>query len=457
TEVRTDAGALVSRVVSHAERDAFGRPTRVLVNGEELASYGYQNEGYLDFATFSARHANEEIVTFQRDPLTRRHTGHNLATTTWTSATTTRLDARGLIGREAFDIGTARRERAYGYDAAGQLTSTSDGASPASDATADETYAYDAAGLQTTRTKAGVVTAFTRSGATLTAGEHTYTFDELGRVVAKDDVELAYGPRGHVREARNAQKTWAYLYDEQGLRIAKLEGGVVTQAFPKDGSFLDAAHGLVEPLHVGGVLVGTLHHGAAGTAEATRFEPIAADLRGTRLSNRDGSPVFASPWGERDGGTHPDLAEAVDYATKGWDRDLGVVRMGVRDYDPALGRFLQPDALYFENLEKCAESPLDCNLYAYAKNNPLLFVDPTGFEGEQLSVFQKAGHVAAGIAYGTTQAFTTGGLLLNPPGQTRYFEMGQAAGGADGAYDSNGRKVGAGNGLASGLAHFEVA
>jgi hypothetical protein len=54
--------------------------------------------------------------------------------------------------------------------------------------------------------------------------------------------------------------------------------------------------------------------------------------------------------------------------------------MGVRDYDAKLSQFLTPDPLYFEDLEKCQASPLQCSLYGYASGNPVSFVDPTGLD-----------------------------------------------------------------------------
>jgi RHS repeat-associated protein len=57
------------------------------------------------------------------------------------------------------------------------------------------------------------------------------------------------------------------------------------------------------------------------------------------------------------------------------DLETGLVRMGPRAYSPALGRFLQPDPAGYQ------DGP---NLYAYARNSPLAYWDPTGLGAQQL-------------------------------------------------------------------------
>jgi RHS repeat-associated protein len=68
----------------------------------------------------------------------------------------------------------------------------------------------------------------------------------------------------------------------------------------------------------------------------------------------------------------------VDYVQKGFDADLGLVRMGVRDYDPAINRFTTPDPLFLEDPELCVKRRVDCNLYTYVRGDPLGSVDPSG-------------------------------------------------------------------------------
>jgi RHS repeat-associated protein len=106
------------------------------------------------------------------------------------------------------------------------------------------------------------------------------------------------------------------------------------------------------------------------------FTALLTDPRGTPFAGPDGAAGLASPYGIRE--QHLGLAEVIDYTRLGWDSDLDIVRMGIRDYDTRIGQFLTPDPLYLENLDKCQSSPLQCGLYGYAGGNPINFLDPTG-------------------------------------------------------------------------------
>ncbi|MER9973527.1 RHS repeat-associated core domain-containing protein [Mesorhizobium sp. M0085] len=62
------------------------------------------------------------------------------------------------------------------------------------------------------------------------------------------------------------------------------------------------------------------------------------------------------------------------------DDDTGLYYFGARYYDPALGRFVSPDPLYVGDPERCTGNPTSCNLFAYANNNPMAYIDPTGLK-----------------------------------------------------------------------------
>jgi len=106
------------------------------------------------------------------------------------------------------------------------------------------------------------------------------------------------------------------------------------------------------------------------------FQAVATDLRGTVMADQDGAARIASPFGKRD--VHPALAAALDFVEKGFDADLGLVRMGVRDFDADLLQFTSPDPLFLAAPEAALAHPIGANLYAYANNAPTVFTDSTG-------------------------------------------------------------------------------
>jgi RHS repeat-associated protein len=335
--------------------DANGRPTGMLLGGIAVASYAYDGNGQLSSVSF----VGGQTAGFRFDGVTRRHVGLDQANGAWTASSTTQLSNRGFLDQESISVGATSLVRSHGYTAEGYLGS-------AADASISYGYGYDANGQISRIDVAGVSTPLIRTGSSLQAGAVTYQFDGLGRVSQAGDLALSYGPDGHLSGAVRAASSWTFLNDEAGVRLAKLSSGAFVAAYLEEG-VLDAS-GLTQPLRANGTLVGVIANGS--------FQLIAADTRGTVLADTNGTPRIASPYGDRT--QHPDLAIVLDYVQQGFDTDLGVVRMGVRDYDPRIHRFLTPDPLYLEEPARCLDSPVECNLYGYARGNPLKFSDPSG-------------------------------------------------------------------------------
>ena len=62
------------------------------------------------------------------------------------------------------------------------------------------------------------------------------------------------------------------------------------------------------------------------------------------------------------------VSNPIKYAGEYYDDELGMYYLRARYYDPKIGRFIQSDPI---------ESGL--NWYAYCENNPIMFVDPSGY------------------------------------------------------------------------------
>ena len=56
------------------------------------------------------------------------------------------------------------------------------------------------------------------------------------------------------------------------------------------------------------------------------------------------------------------------------DESTGLMYYGARYHDPALGRFISADPIVPN-----PANPQDLNRYAYVRNNPLRYTDPSGY------------------------------------------------------------------------------
>lgn len=345
-------------LVSTSKDDRYdhnGRVVATALGGVTFATYGYGSEGRLESVSF----ANGDGLTLLYDRVTRRQTGSIQATQAFTASTLRRMNDRALVHHEDIDVGPLSLSRSYEYSNQRFLASSSD-------AQSSHGYTFDASGLPL-RIREGTITFdLVQSGNHLFAGEVRYVFDDLGRTVQRGDLVLAYGPDGQLARATRGSRTWSYIYDETGHRLAKLENGTPIAAYLAEG-FLDAAQ-LVQPVKIAGRTVGLIRNGT--------FATVATDLAGTVFADPSGQFNLASPFGRR--GSHPDMAAVVEYVDKGFDADIGLIRMGVRDYDPDIGRFVTPDPLLLERPHEVAQRPHEANLYSYAANNPIGLADSNG-------------------------------------------------------------------------------
>jgi RHS repeat-associated protein len=147
------------------------------------------------------------------------------------------------------------------------------------------------------------------------------------------------------------------------------------------------------------------------------------DLLGStdRILDAAGTPLAAesfAPHGKRRGQNWTGTPSATEVATmRGITPDgftghehldnLDLIHMNGRVYDPQLGRFISADPF--------VSSPYDgqsLNRYSYVWNNPLSFVDPSGFDAETPCMVTQSGACARvtviGLRWGTAFHFVGG-------------------------------------------------
>jgi RHS repeat-associated protein len=358
TRVLDTTGREVDRLDERHGFDAYGRIETVRFGSVTVGTMHYDAQGKLGTLDLP----DGAKVAYRRDQATQSVNGYTQTHASgWITSADWSFDARGLLASETYGFGGRTTTRSYGHDARGFLAS-------AVDPGHSSTYTYDAAGLPLrTIDEAGDRT-FVRSATKWSVGGVDYLLDRSGRVVQRGSLRVSYGPSGQIEGAADGARAWSYVVDETGARIARRVGGRTVEAWVS-GGYLDDA-GFVLPVLVDNRAVGVVEHGV--------YKPVVTDPRGTLLGEADEPMLLPTPYGQR--ASHPRLARVIDFLGKGWDPDLQLSRQGVRDYDPKLGQFWQPDPLYLEALDKVAAAPVDGNLYSFAHDDPLRFADPSGLD-----------------------------------------------------------------------------
>jgi RHS repeat-associated protein len=231
--------------------------------------------------------------------------------------------------------GTTTTTTTYTYDAADQLTAVN-----------GQAYTYDANGnLTNNGNKTFVYDDDNRlievknaSGTTIAS----FTYDQLGRRISKttSNGTIYYHYDGDSNQVlyetdANNNIVAEYTWDADGHPVTMTKGGV-TYYYHLNG------HGDVMALtDASGNVVAEYQYDAWGN-----------------ILSKTGAMASANPY---------------RYAGYYYDEETGLYYLMARYYDANIGRFITRDT--FHGFE---DDPHSLNLYAYTKNNPVMYVDPDG-------------------------------------------------------------------------------
>jgi RHS repeat-associated protein len=248
------------------------------------------------------------------------------------------------------------KPHAHGLKSAEVRTATS--GSSAKEATAAQSFMYDEAGNTVRRTKAATDLS--------PAVDQKLDWDEEGRLGAVT-------PYLSGDTLDEANKT-SYVYGPDGSRLLRKEKGAVTLYLGSQEIRLDTAKNSVS---------GTRYYSHGGKKIAVRTPAGVTWLVGGQNGTAEIAIKAADsaitqrrtlPFGEVRGVKPTTGAWPGDKSFVGGTADAttGLIQLGARAYDPAAGRFVSVDPKL--NLA----DPQHLNAYAYGRNNPLAFPDPTG-------------------------------------------------------------------------------
>ena len=201
---------------------------------------------------------------------------------------------------------------------------------------------------------------------------YTYTFNAANQLTA---VQF---PSGNL----------TFTYDGDGQRFSKsgsrtIPGGgiIIDLLYVRDpqgrviAEYSSTPALLAEYVYLDGERLCKITHDAGGAEHRVYYH---ADVLGTPVAetNELGQLITRAeyyPFGDE---VTPGAAtDPHKFTGKELDDEIGLYYFGARYYDAHLGRFISVDPVAGKNAD-----PQSWNRYAYARNNPLRFVDPNGLE-----------------------------------------------------------------------------
>jgi RHS repeat-associated protein len=302
----------------------------------------------------------------------------------------------------------------YTYDKTDQLTGAD------YNYQTDENYTYDANG---NRTNTGYVTGI--NNRLLEDSKYRYEYDKVGNRTKRTDkstnevTEYSWDIRDRLTGIRviNALgeviRTANYVYDVYDQRIAKIvdldgdgSGAATTERF------VYGSNQNIALVFDGNGLLKNRYLFANGIDQIEADEQLTTGTTLWALTDHLGSVrdvvdnsgvnqnhIVYDAFGNITSQTNSSVIFRNSYTGQEFDPESGLFNYGSRPYDPYNGKFIQEDKIGF--------AAGDVNLSRYVFNSPVIFVDPSGYEGENIlsPVVKGIGYIGGAIgAYLYNQA-----------------------------------------------------
>lgn len=316
-----------------------------------------------------------DVDSFQYDPYTNRMTQYQFTVNGTSLTATLGWNANATVETQDIVDGfnsTDTQNCSYGYDDLTRLASANCGSA------ASQTFTYDPFGNVN---KSGSPYSFTPTysattnhittdnydgnGNVTTDSAHTYSWDADGHAITVDSglsdaVSLTYDALGRMVEQNRLGIYTQITYSPFGQKFALMNNQTLKKALvPLSGKNLVvySSSGLYygHPDSLGSIRLGTT------SSRTLSFDTAYAPFGETYASTGTLDPSYTG--------------KANDTSSYRQDTDAALYDFPLREYSTE-GRWPNPDPL--RQGATCPKDPQTQNRYAYVRNNPMIYTDPTG-------------------------------------------------------------------------------
>lgn len=253
----------------------------------------------------------------------------------------------------------------------------------------------------------------------------SYSYDDNGNMTNDDSRCFEYNDANQLKKVKNCsnnQTIAEYVYDYNGNRIVKkeYENGTLAKTVisPDDGFEISKPASTSETYtttyyHVNDQLIAkkdpynnfTYHHNDHLGSSSLITDESGAVVEETKYD----------PWGEViAGGTK----SKFQYTGQEKDSETGLNYYNARYYDPHIRRFTQPDDMLPDPYD-----PQQINRYAYVRNNPIRYTDPTGHFIQQIAISALMLYYTSPQWLPVVAPYLTGAVLATPSYQQAFASI----------------------------------